>query len=281
MKPAIKYPKGCHSGEGRNPGGYWMPDQVRHDGVGVHGCRIYKDRITGLWFAAVPSALAAAPDIPQKQGTLPPGTDANATAMTDIHDIKPALAWGPDLQWLYWALAVLAVVVLAALAWRFWQKRKRPAVPETPAPPIPADTEAYGLLDALAADGDLNPRQFNFRLSAILRRYMERLYEIPAAEMTTEELLPVVDRLPLQADLAQPLKDFCRYADPVKFAGRPADQNRMAGDLAFARDFVRRTTPQAEPDADIQTDDPQSGPGEDLDRGQLPLHSATHKRIND
>ena len=38
--PAIEYLRECHSCEGRNPGGYWMPDQVRHDGVGVYCCRV-------------------------------------------------------------------------------------------------------------------------------------------------------------------------------------------------------------------------------------------------
>jgi len=33
INPAINYLKKRHSGEGRNPEKYWMPDQVRHDGV--------------------------------------------------------------------------------------------------------------------------------------------------------------------------------------------------------------------------------------------------------
>ena len=98
------------------------------------------------------------------------------------------------------------------------------------------------MLDALAASGNADSKQFYFDLSAILRRYIERRYEIPASEMTTEELLPRVNRLPLKAELAQLLKAFCRGADPIKFAGVCAEQNRMAQDLSFARDFVRQTT---------------------------------------
>lgn len=170
-----------------------------------------------------------------------------ASPMTDIHDIKPALAVGHDLRWLFWALAALALLILAALVWRRWLKRARPAAADSaPAPPAP-DAEAMQMLDALAADGRLDPKQFYFRLSAVVRRYMERRFDFPAAEMTTEELLPRVDRLPMAPELAKMLKAFCRAADPVKYAGAPADPGRMAHDLAFARDLVRLTSPAAEP----------------------------------
>ncbi len=168
--------------------------------------------------------------------------DANATRLTDIHDIKPALVIGSDLQWLYWVLAVAGLLILAMVALRLWRKRKKTPGPELDAAPIPAENEAYQMLDALAAGANADPKQFYFGLSAILRRYIERRYEIPASEMTTEELLPRVNRLPLKAELAQLLKAFCRGADPIKFAGVCAEQNRMAQDLSFARDFVRQTT---------------------------------------
>jgi len=43
--PATKYTKDYHSLEGRNPGKYWMPDQVRHDGVGIFYCRVKKNHV--------------------------------------------------------------------------------------------------------------------------------------------------------------------------------------------------------------------------------------------
>jgi hypothetical protein len=177
-------------------------------------------------------------------------------SMTDIHDIKPALAMGHDLRWLYWALATLVLLALAALVWRQWRKRTRPAATDrTTPPPLPPDTEALKQLDALAADGGLDPKQLYFRLSAIVRRYIERRFSIPAAEMTTEELLPRMDRLPVAPELAQTLKSFCRAADPIKFAGAPADTNRLAHDLAFARDFVHRTSVPEEPASEKADDD--------------------------
>jgi hypothetical protein len=182
-----------------------------------------------------------------------------STPMTDIHDIKPALAVGHDLRWVLWVLAVLAFLALAALLWRRWRKRARPAAAESAPPPLPPDAEALQMLDALAADGRMDPKQFYFRLSAVVRRYIERRFDFPAAEMTTEELLPRLDRLSMAPELAGTLKTFCRAADPVKFAGAPVDTGRMAQDLAFARDLVRRTSAAAEPNE--ETAEQPSPPG--------------------
>jgi hypothetical protein len=40
ITPANKYNTYCHSGERRNPGVHWMPDQVRHDGSVPLNCRV-------------------------------------------------------------------------------------------------------------------------------------------------------------------------------------------------------------------------------------------------
>ena len=193
--------------------------------------------------------------------------------MTDIHDIKPALAMGPDLQWLYWALAGLALLALLILAWRLWQKRRKTEGSQAPVADLPAHAVAYQLLDALAADRNLEPKQFYFRLSEITRQYIEGRFQIPAAEMTTEELLPRVDRLPLGAGLAQPLKMFCRATDPIKFAGAAADRSRMAHDMAFVRDFVRQTTVAPESAAPAEQNSPPAGPRLAEKPGELPIKS--------
>jgi hypothetical protein len=166
--------------------------------------------------------------------------------MKDIHDIKPLLAVGLDWGWLPWLLAILIGAVVLLLLWRWWRRRHRP--PETIAPePLPSpEAEALAALDALAAEGSADGKRFYFDLTAILKRYLERRYAIPAAEMTVEELLPQVARLPLSCELAEPLKALCRLAEPIKFADAAADPERMPADLAFVRQLVRRTTPDPE-----------------------------------
>ena len=163
--------------------------------------------------------------------------------MTDIHGLKPALPMGMDTHLLIWiALAVVAAAVIIALVWWLWRRRKKSLAPPS-APPLPApEVEAYAALDTLAAENHADLKLFYFRLSAIVRRYVERRYDIPAAEMTTEELLPFMNRLDLEAELVRQFKDFCLRSDPIKFAGAMPDRSRLAHELAFGRDFVRRTT---------------------------------------
>jgi hypothetical protein len=168
--------------------------------------------------------------------------DGNATTITDIHDIKPLLSMGPDLYWLYWILGALALSGLALLVWYLWHRRKKP-MPSIPTPQtVPPHIEAYQALDALAGQPGINGKQYYFSLSAILRRYLERRYDFPAAEMTTEELLPRLDRLPMDADLSPSFKDFCLAADPIKFAGADASRNQMQDHMMLPRSFIQRTT---------------------------------------
>ncbi len=162
--------------------------------------------------------------------------------MNDIHDIKPALEMGLDWGWTAWGLAVPAFVAAALLAWWLWRRRrKQVSGPPTP-PPISPESEALSALDALAAGAEEDEKQFYFTLSAILRRYVERRYAIPAAEMTLEELLPQMDHLQLEPNLYDRFKRLCRLSEPIKFANAPAERDQMPADLAFSREFVQRTT---------------------------------------
>ena len=223
-----------------------MPDLIRHPvpaWVQASAGMTIMGMFVCLAYNIQPAEAAATPsDTPQAGLSIPGTSDGNATAMSDIHDIKPVLALDSGLTWLYWALGALVLIGLLALAWWWWRRRKKPEVAAPTAPVISPEQEAYQALDALAAETGLTPRQFYFHLSAVVRHYTERRFDFPAAEMTTEELLPRVDRLPLNHNLAGELKAFCRLADPIKFADAPAERQQMTRDLVFARDFVRQTT---------------------------------------
>jgi hypothetical protein len=192
-----------------------------------------------MGFDMIKRALAAATSPP------PAGAPTGKTApapMTDIHDIKPVLDIAGHWPWIWIALGAAAVLLLAALVWWLWRRRKQPEKPAAAgAPALPPDAEALAALDALSAQTGVAPRKFYFRLSAILRRYIERRYGIPAAEMTSEELLPQMDRLPLDRRLTDAFRTFCRETDPIKFAGAAAHPDQPDRNLAFCRDFVRRT----------------------------------------
>ncbi|GBC60095.1 hypothetical protein DENIS_1039 [Desulfonema ishimotonii] len=165
--------------------------------------------------------------------------------MADIHDIRPPEPAGfdPAILW-YLAGAVAALAFLAGLFYG-WKRRKRsPRMTVTPA--LPPETEAINGLNALSDVQAIDGKDFYFRLSAILRRYIAGRYGINAPEMTTEELLPKLDKAGPERSLLQSLKSLFHTADPVKFAGQYAVTGQMESDLVFARKFVEQTTPSPE-----------------------------------
>jgi hypothetical protein len=175
---------------------------------------------------------------------LPVGGDS-PTPMADIHDIKPAIAFADHWPWWIWLVIVLAVAALAALIWWLLRRRGKASHERASAPALPPEVEALHQLDALAAQKSADPKLFYFALSAILRRYVEGRYDFPAAEMTSEELLPRIQRLAVGDELTEKFKYFCRSSDPVKFADAGTDPTRMGQDLAFVRQFVEKTTAAA------------------------------------
>jgi hypothetical protein len=212
--------------------------------------------LSGLAAAAVVKAQATPqPGAPPADA---PAGPAPAATMTDIHPLKPVVNMGMDLSW--WPYAAGALVVLAAivLAWWFWRRRQKPAGATPATPPLPPDQEALQRLSLLAADRAIDRKLYYFRLSEILRLYVERRFDFPAAEMTTEELLPCIDRLDMPLTLAQPFKAFCRACDPIKFAGAAADVQRMQADMGFAREFVEHTTRLVAQAAEAEAQPPQT-----------------------
>lgn len=196
--------------------------------------------VPGLLVMAAPLwAQDAVNDAPA--GHLPPSAGGSPTGMNDIHDIKPVLAIGADLSLWLWIAAGLVLFAALALAVFLWRRHKRSKDEQAAEPVVPADVQAFNALDALAARGDVDGKTFYFRLSAILRDYLEQRYRFAAAEMTTEELLPAVDRLGWAMEMNAALKEFCRASDPIKFADAPANRDRMVSDLAYVRQMVIQT----------------------------------------
>lgn len=167
---------------------------------------------------------------------------SSADAMSDIHDIRPPRAPGLDLKVLAYGLAGLAAVLLAAAMVYLWKRRRR-RLKGGVASALSPDVVALSALDELNDVNGVDGRLFYFRLSAVLRRYIHERCGIPASEMTTEELLPEIDRLGLDHHRAASLKQLFSGAEPVKYAGRFAVVNQMEKDLGLARTFIRETLP--------------------------------------
>ncbi len=180
------------------------------------------------------------PNAPPAAGSTEP-TDG-AAPMTDIHGIKPPEPAGFDPTPLYYAAAGAAVLAAAVFSFLIWKHRRRRLRVST-TPGFSPEETALAALDELVNLEGMDGKIFYFRLSAVLRQYIEARYRIHAPEMTTEELLPEIKHLGMDPALRKGLRSLLETADPIKYAGSPASVRAMEDHLAFARRFVRETTP--------------------------------------
>lgn len=197
--------------------------------------------VSGMAWSDTPDPAPSAPLV----DTLSKG--AAPDSMTDILDIKPPEIIGFDMRIIYAALALIGLLVLLALLFflvdRLIKKRKNKQAAK--ASPLPPDVQAFTELDRLEKDGLDDARDFYFRLTAILKVYLDGRFGVNAPEMTTEELGPVISTLAVPQPLAGNLKDLLRRSDPVKFAGLTETRDRLSADLAFAQSFIHQTRPVA------------------------------------
>ena len=174
------------------------------------------------------------------EATLP-DTAGNA----EIRDIR-----GPvkvPLRW-RWGRVVSALLVIgiAGALFVLWRKRRAQLPREVAALPPGVSPEQAALQalrdlerDALPARGLL--KEHYFRLSLVLRGYLERRFSFPAVESTTEEIREAMeDRRVLSGADRDDALDLFAEADLVKFAR--FDPGATAGDAALrrGRDWVER-----------------------------------------
>ena len=152
-----------------------------------------------------------------------------------------------DYIWYFlWPLIILAVLVAAWFGWKYYQRHKANApVVVVKEKPVPAHIVAMQALEALS-DKKLwqngRDKQYHTELTDILRQYIERRFEVPAMEKTSEEILDELYELAesQKASLAN-LKQILSIADLVKFAKyQPlADENQLS--FMNAKMFVEQT----------------------------------------
>jgi hypothetical protein len=148
--------------------------------------------------------------------------------------------------WQKLALAgALAAVVLAGglggrALWRWWHRPPAPILPEVWAL---RELRTLELTDWLSPD---EARRTYYRLTEIVRQYIERKFALAAPEMTSEEFLVMLARhrgaLPYEPER---IRTFLEACDIVKYAAVHPRREDGENVLATARNFVTTTAVQA------------------------------------
>ena len=169
----------------------------------------------------------------------------------EIKPIKPPintpLTFKEVLPWAAVGLGGLLIAGAAFWYLRRYLRRKKDPEGYLQKPMEPAHVIAFRELDILKeekiwARGEV--KQYYTRLTEITRQYIERQYEIPAMESTTEEILTAFRRANPEDNLLDDiLKELLELADLVKFAREdplPVDNQT---NLNNAYIFVQKTYP--------------------------------------
>lgn len=167
---------------------------------------------------------------------------------TEYGDIKGPvlLPWEWNRRWLWWALwPALAVAAIVAVLLLRRRRRHRPAAE----PVVPPHLWALDQLRLLRGEQLVERNlvaEFYFRLTGIVRVYIERRFAVRAAEQTTEEFLSAAkDHPALSVGYGGLLADFLKASDLVKFARYLPQAAEVEGAFATAETFVRETAGDA------------------------------------
>ncbi|TWT40885.1 hypothetical protein RAS1_35700 [Phycisphaerae bacterium RAS1] len=156
----------------------------------------------------------------------------------------------PPRRWTWWEWSLLGGALLAAVAAALLLVRWLRLRALRPPPPILPEVWAMRCLKELEAAGLVErgeARDYYYRLTEIVRAYVERKFALAAPEKTTEEFLTLISRdrgrLPYEADK---LRAFLEACDMVKYAALQPRREDADAALQTARAFVNATAAAAE-----------------------------------
>jgi hypothetical protein len=181
---------------------------------------------------------------------LPTPSPDDLNDMADIKDIRREPAFLTD--YLPWAAAIAGLVLLVLLAsWligRAQKKRKQAALSRTVE--LPPHELAWKKLDALTQKQLWNKglvKEYCAEITFIVREYLERRYQIPALESTTEELPGHLQKTDFPEKFRTDLQELLSKADLVKFAKAIPPETFREEAMSFARKIISETKPLPPP----------------------------------
>ncbi len=143
-----------------------------------------------------------------------------------------------------WLIIIAAAVLgIGGVMYYLWRKR-RVKVEAAYVDPRPPWEIAYADL-AVLKDRDLPAKselkKFYFELSDIMKRYIDKKFEVNAIDMTTIEIGDALVEVDLDKDIHRDFMAFFEHGDLVKFAKYIPPEDRPDADWASAYDLITRT----------------------------------------
>jgi hypothetical protein len=143
-----------------------------------------------------------------------------------------------------WTFGLLALILfVGVLAWLYLRNRSSSSLEQVPPPAIDPYQEALDNITELQGrKPGLQPKPFVFRLSEILRVYVEKLFNVPAMELTSEEFMrEIVSHSFFRNRYEDLLREFVDRGDRVKYSKELMGQDEMNQLLNTALHIVKDT----------------------------------------
>lgn len=163
---------------------------------------------------------------------------------TELPPFTPPRSLPFDYTWrnLVYALAgLLALGILVALAMLvIWLSRRReanrPSAPLTP--PVESALLAVRNLKRLDIFVKVGPNEHYTMLSNTMRRYLEEQFQIPALEMTEDEVVEFLERELANWRSTEPLGQVFKRSSMAKFARQPLTEEVARRDCEISEEFL-------------------------------------------
>lgn len=135
--------------------------------------------------------------------------------------------------------AFIAVLIAGYIIFR-WYKiyKQRKLILEYSDPPHVRAKKEIEELEAKGLFEKGNTKEFYFRFSEIIKRYLENIRGFPAAEYTTEEIASHIDNEKDRRILA-----LLQHSDLVKFADDTPTSAQKEEEVSAAKKYIEETTP--------------------------------------
>jgi len=160
------------------------------------------------------------------------------TKIPEITDIRePVYIW--DTFQLSIIGGLIALLLLVGLLWVLKRKSSPPKIENRPPPIPPFEWATLRLNQILETEKELSDPDFTAAVGDVLRGYIERAFEHPALEQTTEEFLLSIQSHPVfNRELSQRTGAFLTQCDLIKFAQQQIELGQRPELIQTARQFV-------------------------------------------
>lgn len=159
--------------------------------------------------------------------------------------------YGVPISWqemLPYIIGGVAIILISIIIYILYKKRKnRPVFVAPPAPqklPYEVAMETLAVIEEQKLWQNGKVKEYHSAVNDCIRIYFEAVFNIPALEQTTDEIVHSLKRKTLSRELLTKVEEMFRLSDLVKFAKENPLPNENELCITYAREIVELTKPQ-------------------------------------